>query len=347
MTTANAVRISGYGSPDVLAYGQVDLPPLRPDEVRIKTIASAVNYTDLEIRAGHWPIRKEQPFPYVPGVEVVGEIVEVGADAVGVAPGDRVITMMQGLGGVRAERPGGYAEFVTVAADAVASIGASVDPYVMAALGLGALTAYEGLRRIGDLAGKRILVTGAAGGVGSSAVAIARAQGATVVGVVTRGEQSDYVRSLGADEVVVAAHDAPVQIEAASADGILDTVGAPLFAASLQALKPRRGLLACRGGRRRRGALRPLGPHPASNPDGLFLRELGWQGTKARRSGTYRMGRDRSNPGTSLHDRSADGGCPSACHAGNPWRKRTRAADPLKRVGEELQTTPLAGGLPP
>jgi NADPH:quinone reductase len=69
-------------------------------------------------------------------------------------------------------------------------------------------------------------------------VAIARAQGAKVVGVVTRSEQSDYVRSLGAHEVVIAAHDAPVPIEAASVDGTLDTVGAPLFQDSIKALKP-------------------------------------------------------------------------------------------------------------
>jgi NADPH2:quinone reductase len=108
----------------------------------------------------------------------------------------------------------------------------------MAAIGLGGVTAYEGLRRLGNMAGKNILVTGAAGGVGSSAVAIAKTQGATVVGVVTRNEQAEYVRGLGADEVFVSARDAPSKFEAASVDGILDTVGAPLFESSLTALKP-------------------------------------------------------------------------------------------------------------
>jgi NADPH-dependent curcumin reductase CurA len=67
------------------------------------------------------------------------------------APGQTVITMMQGLGSVRAVRPGGYAEFVTVDAEAVAVIPADIDPEQMAALGLVGVTAYQGLRRIGPL----------------------------------------------------------------------------------------------------------------------------------------------------------------------------------------------------
>jgi NADPH2:quinone reductase len=238
MEFARTVQMNEYGAPDVLIHASVKLPPLEPCEVRIRSIASAVNHTDLEIRMGHWPIRKREPFPYVPGVEVVGEIAEIGTSVCGLSRGDRVITMMQGLGGVRGERPGGYAELVTVAADSVAPIGSAIDPYMVAALGLGGVTAYEGLRRIGSLSGKRILVTGAAGGVGSAAVSIAKAQGATLVGVVSRAEQSDYVRGLGADEIALSTRDAPPDLEAASIDGILDTVGAPVFEMSLRALKP-------------------------------------------------------------------------------------------------------------
>lgn len=234
-----AVLMRGYGSPDVLTYTSVPLPTLRPDEVRIRTTASAVNHTDLQIRAGNWPIRKPDPFPYVPGVEVVGEVEEVGEGVDGVRRGDRVVTMMQGLGGVRAERPGGYAQYVTAAAAAVAPIPPGVDAYDMAAVGLVGVTAYEGLRLIGPLAGRRILVTGAAGGIGSAATAIARAEGASVTGVVSRPEQVDYVRALGADRVIVAAKDGPSpRLEPASADGVLDAVGGDLFASCVEALRP-------------------------------------------------------------------------------------------------------------
>lgn len=235
---AYAVQMSGYGPPEVLTYAPIALASLRPDEVRIRTVAAAVNHTDLEIRAGHWPLRKADPFPCVPGVEVVGEVEAVGGAVQGLRPGDRVITMMQGLGGVRAERPGGYATHVTVAAGAVAPVSPGVDLYAMAALGLSGVTAYEGLRRIGPLEGCRVLVTGAAGGVGSAAVAIARAQGASVVGVVSRVEQVEYVRSLGADEVVVSVRGELAPITPGSVDGVLDTVGAALFEQSLTALRP-------------------------------------------------------------------------------------------------------------
>jgi NADPH2:quinone reductase len=62
---ANAILMREYGSPDVLTYTQVPLPALKADKVRIRSIASAVNHTDLEIRAGNWPIKRAYPFPYI------------------------------------------------------------------------------------------------------------------------------------------------------------------------------------------------------------------------------------------------------------------------------------------
>jgi NADPH2:quinone reductase len=69
-------------------------------------------------------------------------------------------------------------------------------------LGLASVTAFEALRRIGDLSNRRIAVTGAAGGVGSAAVGIAKAQGAEVLGIISGSEQDQYVRSLGAAETI-------------------------------------------------------------------------------------------------------------------------------------------------
>jgi NADPH:quinone reductase len=237
--TAHAILMREYGPPDVLTYAEVPLSPLARDEVRIKSIASAVNHTDLEIRAGNWLVKKPQPFPYMPGVEVVGEIEEVGNSVQEFRRGDRVITMMQGLGGVRAERPGGYAEYVTVSANTLAAIPSGIDCHEMAAIGLVGVTAFEGLRRIGALSGRRIVVTGAAGGIGSAATAIARAQDASVIAVVNRADQVDYVRSLGAEEVIVASDAKHAAIlDAESVDGVLDAVGGELFAPLVAALRP-------------------------------------------------------------------------------------------------------------
>jgi NADPH2:quinone reductase len=75
---SRAVVMRKTGGPDVLAIEEVEAQPLRHGEVRIRTLASAVNHSDLEIRAGNWPIRRTPMFPYVPGLEVIGDVVVIG-----------------------------------------------------------------------------------------------------------------------------------------------------------------------------------------------------------------------------------------------------------------------------
>jgi NADPH2:quinone reductase len=225
-----------YGSPEVLVHAAAELPDLGPCEVRIRTRFAAVNYTDLHIRSGDWPIRKQPPFPYTPGVEAVGIIEAMGTDVDDWQVGQSVITMMQGLGGVRAERPGSYADFVTVDSNALAGIPGQVAPADMAALGLAGVTAFEGLRKLGPLDGRRIAITGAAGGVGSAATAIARGLGASVLALVTNTGDVDYVRKLGATDAIVVAKGAKPAVELQTCDGVLDTVGGPLFGPCVDAL---------------------------------------------------------------------------------------------------------------
>lgn len=218
---ARAVVMRALGGPEVLRVEEIDLPPLAAGDIRIRMEAAAINHSDLEIRSGAWSIRRPEPFPYVPGLEVVGEVVEVGGAVSSVRRGDRVITMMQGLGGVRSERPGGYQEYVTVDAGVVATLPADIDPFVAAALGLAAVTAHQGLAR---LTGHRIAVTGAAGGVGSVACALAAARGARVTAIARPGHE-EYLRSLGVAHVVADS----TALEPLSLDGVLDTVAGPLF----------------------------------------------------------------------------------------------------------------------
>jgi NADPH:quinone reductase len=233
-----AIVMRQYGGPDVLRLESTTLSPLLPDEIRIQSIASAVNHSDLEIRAGNWPILKPDPFPYTPGLEVVGDVVEIGANVSDISVGDRVITMMQGLGGVHPKRPGGYAEFVAAPASAVATFGGDVDPHKIAALGLASVTAFGALQKIGDLNKRRIAVTGAAGGVGSAGVTIARAQGAEVVGVIAHADQSEYVRSLGASATISAQEVGAGVLGSETIDGVLDTVAGKSFGAYVSALRP-------------------------------------------------------------------------------------------------------------
>jgi NADPH2:quinone reductase len=213
---SHAIVMRQTGAPEVLAFEERQLAPVARGEVRLRALASAVNYSDLQIRAGHWQIRKPSPFPYVPGLEVLGEVVAVAPDVTAFSIGDRAWTAMQGLGGVRAERDGGYAEHVTAAAAAFAPLPADIDPVAFAAIGLAGVTALECMRLLGSLAGKTLVVSGAHGGVGSVAVEIGRRLGANVLALVR-----------GAPDPVPG-----------SVDAVLDGVAGPLFPRLIAALRP-------------------------------------------------------------------------------------------------------------
>jgi NADPH2:quinone reductase len=212
-----AIVMRRHGPPHVLAVEERELAPLAAGEARVRVLAAAVNHSDLRVRAGDWPIRKASPFPYVPGLEAVGEVVDAAPDVANVRVGDRAWTTMQGLAGVRAERDGGYAEHVTVAAATLAPLPADIDAVRFAAIGLAGVTAIESIRRlrISELRGKTLAISGTTGGVGAVAVAIANA--------------------LGAEVVAVGRGSAP---RAASVDAALDGVGGPLFPLLVAALRP-------------------------------------------------------------------------------------------------------------
>ncbi len=166
---AYGIEIDGYGGPDVLVWREVHRVPPRGDEILIRTLYAAVNRADVEIRRGAWPIVAAAPFPYTPGLEVAGVVHAVGHDVTAIATGDRVITMMQRLGGIWGERPGGYGEYLVVPAAAAAAFPPDVDAEHLAGLGLVAVTAAEGLARLAIEPGARVVVHGASGGAGSAA----------------------------------------------------------------------------------------------------------------------------------------------------------------------------------
>jgi NADPH2:quinone reductase len=233
------IEMDRYGGPDVLELREAALVALAPDEVRIATIAAAVNRSDIEIRSGKWPVERPDPFPYTPGLEVLGEIADAGSEVAGLRAGDRVITMMQRLGGIHGERPGGYADRVTVRADTVAVVGEGVDPYDVAALGLAAVTALEGLRRLAPGPGMRLAVTGASGGVGSAAVSLAKGMGAEVIAVLPRQGKERYVRELGADDVLILDEATLTgRYGPRSIDAVLEVLGRVIFPDAVAALAP-------------------------------------------------------------------------------------------------------------
>ena len=228
-----------YGGPHVLGWEGIELPPLVANEVRLRTLAAAVNRADCEIRSGKWPVQLPEPFPYVPGLEVVGEVIELGEAVSNWKPGDRAITMMQRLGGIHGVRAGGYQEIVTVAADVLAPLPATLDPLAVAALGLAGVTAWSGLQRLDLERGERLLVTGASGGVGSAAVRLGTLLGCTVIATSSGPRSAAYLNGLSPSRVVDLSRESlPNALGAQSLDAALDTLGARVFGDCVRCLAP-------------------------------------------------------------------------------------------------------------
>jgi NADPH:quinone reductase len=232
------VEMSHYGAPEVLQLVERTLPPLGTQEIRFRVLAAAVNHADLEIRAGHWQILAPTPFPYTPGLEAVGEVIEVGPSVEHVHVGDRVITMMQKLGGIHGIRPGGYQEVVTVNAETVALLPLHLDPLAIAALGLAAVTAYEGLKRLHLEPDERLIIHGATGGVGSVAIQMAKALGVEVIATTGSTAKDTYLRELGVTTIVHLGTEGLVtSLGARTIDAVFDTIGGTTFTESVAVLK--------------------------------------------------------------------------------------------------------------
>ena len=199
-------------------------PAPAPGEVKIRVRAASLNPIDWKIRAGHLrfvPILRMPPRGI--GCDFAGEIVGVGGGAISHYVGERVFGWLPPF-----PREGALAEYVVAAADRIASIPDNVSDEAAAALPTAGGTALQALRDDARLAsGQRVLITGAAGGVGHFAVQIAKQIGAHVVGVCSAGNL-EFVRGLGADEVVDYAHDDFTRRDD-SFDCVFDAAGASSF----------------------------------------------------------------------------------------------------------------------
>ncbi|MEU3355792.1 NADP-dependent oxidoreductase [Streptomyces sp. NPDC037389] len=191
-----AVSYRAYGGPEVLEYGDLPLPKVGPDSVLIKVRAAAVNPVDWKAREGYLDGMLQPVFPVVPGWDVSGVVVGLGADTPEYQEGDEVI------GYVREDllSRGTFAEYVAAPVRTLAPKPAGLTFEEAAAIPLAGLTALQSLRAVRAGEGDTVLIHGASGGVGSMAVQLARRIGARVIG--TAGERNhDYLRALGAEPV--------------------------------------------------------------------------------------------------------------------------------------------------
>jgi NADPH:quinone reductase-like Zn-dependent oxidoreductase len=206
-----------FGGPEVLKLVELPEPKTHLDAVLVRVKAAAVNPADLGMRAGALADALDTYFPVVPGWDIAGIVERAGLGAPEFAPGDEVIGYIRG--DVQ-HRHGGYAEKVSADVRTLIRKPRTLSWAEAAALPLGRLTAYQAVRALRVVAGETVLVHGAAGGVGSLAVQIARARGMRVFGTAARDDY-DYLRSLGVE---------PVDAPAERVDAVLDTVGGGVLA---------------------------------------------------------------------------------------------------------------------
>ncbi|GAB4291922.1 MAG: NADP-dependent oxidoreductase [Myxococcota bacterium] len=196
-----AVYIRGYGGAEVLEYGEIPLPKMKPHQILIEVHASSVNPIDWKIRGGKFRYLPIIRFPLVLGFDVAGVVAEVGAVAGKFKVGDEVIAMLPPFGGA-------YAEFVAAGEKLVAGKPRNISFEEASTMPLAGLTAYQALVNHSKMkAGDRILIIGASGGVGSFAVQIAKALGAGRIAGVCGAKNGEFVTGLGANEVLDYAKD--------------------------------------------------------------------------------------------------------------------------------------------
>jgi len=227
-----AIVYHAYGSPDVLALEEVDKPVVMDDQVLVRVRAASVNAFDWHLLRGlPYIVRVSEglrrPTRSVAGVDLAGEVEAVGQNVTQFRPGDAVF----------GQRGGAFAEYVSASESNFALKPANLTFEQAAAVPMAGFTALQGLRDKGQLrAGQRVLINGAAGGVGTFAVQIAKAFGADVTAVCST-RNLDLVRSIGADQVIDYTRE-DFTISAQRYDLILDIAASRSLSACRRVLAP-------------------------------------------------------------------------------------------------------------
>lgn len=210
-----------------LALEEIQPPPLKPQDARVRIRAAAVNFPDILTVQGKY--QHKPPLPFVPGSEAAGDVIAVGEGVNGTKVGDRVI-----VGGL-----GGYAEEMQVPAAGLRKIPEGVDYATAASFTVAYLTAYVALVRRAELAKDEwLLVHGAAGGVGLAAVDLGLVLGARVIATASTEEKRAFLETYGAHHVLPSRgfREAVKEITGRGADVIYDPVGGNVFDESVRCI---------------------------------------------------------------------------------------------------------------
>ena len=226
-----AVQCSEYGSHEDLVVSDVSDPVPASGQVLVEVHAASLNFPDLLVIQGLYQFKPEPPF--IPGAEAAGVIVALGGEVEGLSIGQKVTTV-----GVA----GGFAELRVVDADSVVLLPGDADLRLAAATTMTYGTSYHALvQRANLVPGETLLVLGAAGGVGSAAVEIGKALGATVIAGASTDEKLAFCTEIGADETInYSVDDLRVRVKELTggrgADVIYDPVGGDLSESAFRAI---------------------------------------------------------------------------------------------------------------
>lgn len=206
-----------------IAVTEIDAPKPAAGDVKIRVHAASINFPDILMCQGKYQFKPDLPF--TPGMDVAGEVVELGAGVTGFRVGDRV------CGGAKT---GGFAEFACLAPEALRQIPDNFSYSQAASYGAAYLTAYVALVRRARLeAGETLLVHGASGGVGMAAVDVGKLLGATVIATGGSDDKLAKVKAYGANHVINTASGFREEVKALTdgrgADVIYDPVGGDVF----------------------------------------------------------------------------------------------------------------------
>jgi NADPH:quinone reductase len=225
-----AVRLREFGPPGVMSWVDAPEPTRGPDEVSIAVEAIGVNFADTMVRRGEY--RRDQSLTFTPGFEVAGRVIEGPED--GPAPGSRVAAFTN--------NGGGYAETVVAARDQVCTVPEDVTSTVAVTLLISGVTGWYAVHRFGEVEpGEWVLVSGAAGGLGTMVVEMTAATGGRAIALASTEAKLDVARRHGAEAGVLADPDTLTgEVREITGrrgcDVVIDGVGGPLFAPSLKAL---------------------------------------------------------------------------------------------------------------
>lgn len=237
-----AMVIHRFGGPEVFELGEFATPRPAPGEILVQVHGSSVNPLDCGMRAGMLQSFRPLPLPAVLGVDVAGEVVELGEGSTRFTPGDRVFAYT-GL-----DRPGGYGELIALPESFLARVPATLDWTQAGTVpGVGA-SAYEALTVHAPVQpGMRVFINGGAGGVGTYAIQVAKALGAEVT-VTASVPKAALLRDLGADHVIDYTTQDPVEATAGNFDVVLNAIRGSSVAFRPELLRPGGVLVTLTGG---------------------------------------------------------------------------------------------------